>query len=229
MALPALDRLWFQNPETEASAACDVCIAGFSRLLKSFEPKFLPTCENIFIAGSEVAERGLKPKLPSNSTLIPAHQERHLLSPTNYYARLAICTTAFLLCVLPVCASNVQARPDDSAKAEQATANSVSVESPNVPDTQDQAKKSGKYDVNRIGQRGIGKGVNLYSLERERALGQAMAAAIEHRTKFVADPDVNEYVNRVGQKIARNSDAEVTFTIRVIDSLDLKEIGRAHV
>src|SRR6266446_1186084 len=47
-----------------------------------------------------------------------------------------------------------------------------------------------------------------------------MAAAIDLHTKFVDDPDINDYVNRLGQKIARNSDAQVSFTIKVIDSLD---------
>ena len=45
-----------------------------------------------------------------------------------------------------------------------------------------------------------------------------MAAAIDLHTKFVDDPDVNDYINRLGQKIARNSDAQVHFTIKVIDS-----------
>ena len=222
MALPALDSLWFQDSEAETGAARDLCSAGLIPMARSWKPRLLPTCEKIFIAGSEVRERVLKPKLASNSKLTGSYQGWHLLFSTNYPALLAICTTAFLLCVLPLCASDVQAPPDDSAKGGQPTANPVPVESPNVSDIQDQTKKSGKYDINRIGQRGIGKGVNLYSLERERALGQAMAAAIERRTKFVADPDVNEYVNRLGQKIARNSDAEILFTIRVIDSLELK-------
>jgi len=47
-----------------------------------------------------------------------------------------------------------------------------------------------------------------------------MAAAIDLHTKFVNDPDINDYVNRLGQKIARNSDAQVHFTIKVIDSPD---------
>jgi predicted Zn-dependent protease len=62
----------------------------------------------------------------------------------------------------------------------------------------------------------------MYSLQKERALGEAMAAAIDRQAKFVADPDINNYVDRLGQKIARNSDAEVPFTIKVIDSADLR-------
>jgi beta-barrel assembly-enhancing protease len=35
--------------------------------------------------------------------------------------------------------------------------------------------------------------------------------------KLVRDPVVNEYVNRVGQNLVRNSDARVPFTIKVVD------------
>jgi predicted Zn-dependent protease len=82
--------------------------------------------------------------------------------------------------------------------------------------------KSGKYDVDQIGQRRIGNGVNLYSLEKERAIGQAMAGTIDLHTTFVTDREVTDYISRLGQKIARNSDAQVPFTIKVIDSMDLK-------
>ena len=76
---------------------------------------------------------------------------------------------------------------------------------------------SGK-DVNSIGNRGVGKGVNLYSLEREIALGKQAAQEVEKTSKLVNDPVVTEYVNRVGQNLVRNSDAKVPFTIKVIDS-----------
>jgi len=36
--------------------------------------------------------------------------------------------------------------------------------------------------------------------------------------KLVTDPVVTEYVNRVGQNLVRNSDAQVPFTIKVVDS-----------
>ena len=36
--------------------------------------------------------------------------------------------------------------------------------------------------------------------------------------KLVNDPVVTEYVNRIGQNLVRNSDAQVPFTIKVIDS-----------
>lgn len=81
------------------------------------------------------------------------------------------------------------------------------------------AKKSGnKYDIDRIGQRGIGGGINLFSLERERELGHELAEDIEMQTHLMADPVITEYVNHLGQRIVRNSDAQLPFTIKVIES-----------
>lgn len=86
-------------------------------------------------------------------------------------------------------------------------------------------KKLDKYDVARIGQRDIGRGFNLYSLKREHELGQSLAASFDRMMKPVKDPVVNEYINRLAQKLIGNSDAIVPFTIKVIDS---GEIPRAY-
>ncbi len=98
------------------------------------------------------------------------------------------------------------------------------------PQTQDQTatsdedqtvkgvKPGSEKDVNSIGNRGVGKGVNLYSLQREIALGKQAAMEVEKTSKMINDPVVTEYVNRVGQNLVRNSDAKVPFTIKVIDS-----------
>lgn len=80
-----------------------------------------------------------------------------------------------------------------------------------------QLKKSAEYDVSLIGRRSIGKGVNFYSLEKEQALGQELASELETQVRLLDDPAVSDYVNRVGQKLVRNSDAKVPFTIKVID------------
>jgi predicted Zn-dependent protease len=79
-------------------------------------------------------------------------------------------------------------------------------------------KAGSEKDVNSIGNRSVGKGVNLYSLEREIALGKQAAQEVEKTSKMISDPVVVEYVNRVGQNLVRNSDAKVPFTIKVIDS-----------
>src|SRR5256714_4981101 len=78
--------------------------------------------------------------------------------------------------------------------------------------------KNSKEDVEAIGNRSVGKGVNFFSLEREIALGKSLAQEVERSSKMIDDPVVTEYVNRVGQNLVRNSDARVPFTIKVIDS-----------
>ena len=78
----------------------------------------------------------------------------------------------------------------------------------------------GKDDVDAIGNRKIGgRGLgNWYSLETEIRMGKQYAMQVENSVKMVQDPVVNEYVNRIGQNLVRNSDAQVPFTIKVIDS-----------
>jgi predicted Zn-dependent protease len=90
--------------------------------------------------------------------------------------------------------------------------------------TQDdsQIKHDGtKTDVDAVGNRnvGCGRGVgNWYTVEGQVARGRVYAQQIESQIKLVNDPVVTEYVNRIGQNLVRNSDAQVPFTIKVIDS-----------
>jgi predicted Zn-dependent protease len=83
--------------------------------------------------------------------------------------------------------------------------------------TEPDVKKGSKDDVEAIGNRNVGKGLNLYSLEKEIAIGKYYAQEVEKSSKLVDDPIVNEFVNRVGQNLVRNSDARVPFTIKVIE------------
>ena len=78
--------------------------------------------------------------------------------------------------------------------------------------------KNSKEDVDAIGNRDVGKGINFYSIEHEIALGKGLAQEVERCSKLIDDPVIVEYVNRVGQNLVRNSDAHVPFTIKVIDS-----------
>jgi len=87
------------------------------------------------------------------------------------------------------------------------------------------SKKLAKYDVDKIGRRGIGHGFNIYSAKRERELGQRLAASFDHSTKFINDPVINEYINRLAQRILGNSDAETLLTVKLIDA---GEIPRAY-
>jgi predicted Zn-dependent protease len=80
------------------------------------------------------------------------------------------------------------------------------------------AKHSGgKNDVDAIGNRKVA-GWDWYSIESEIRMGKEYATQIEASLKLVSDPVINEYVNRVGQNLVRNSDAKVPFTIKVVDS-----------
>ena len=75
-------------------------------------------------------------------------------------------------------------------------------------------------DVNAVGTRDIGgRGMgNWYSTETEIRMGKSYAMQLEKSVKFVNDPVVVEYVNRIAQNLVKNSDAKVPFTIKVIDS-----------
>lgn len=79
-------------------------------------------------------------------------------------------------------------------------------------------------DINAVGDRNVGCGRgfgNWYSLERQIAMGRDYSERVESTSKMVSDPDVTEYINRIGQNLVRNSDALVPFTIKVIDSDDV--------
>jgi predicted Zn-dependent protease len=112
-----------------------------------------------------------------------------------------------------------QSQDQSTTSGQPATASEPQAASADDEDKAPTKVKAGsEKDVNSIGNRGVGKGVNLYSLEREIALGKQAAMEVEKSSKLVTDPVVTEYVNRIGQNLVRNSDAKVPFTIKVIDS-----------
>lgn len=87
--------------------------------------------------------------------------------------------------------------------------------------TQSKRPLATNEDPEKIGQRNINKGPISWmsmSISREVALGRQIAAEVDRQAKFVDDPIITEYVNRVGQNIVNHSDARVPFTIKVIDS-----------
>lgn len=108
---------------------------------------------------------------------------------------------------------------DSSASADSSTA--PQGDPPIQEPDESQVKHDGsKKDVDAIGNRKVGgRGLgNWYSLESEIKMGKAYSMQVEQSVKLVQDPVVNEYVNRIGQNLVRNSDAQVPFTIKVIDS-----------
>ena len=88
-------------------------------------------------------------------------------------------------------------------------------------------KPGSDADVNAVGTRDIGaRGLgNWYSTETEIKEGKGVSMEIEKSVKFINDPMVTEYVNRIGQNIVKNSDAKVPFTIKVIDSDEINAMA----
>lgn len=80
--------------------------------------------------------------------------------------------------------------------------------------------EKGINDLNAIGNRNVGcnRGLfNWYSLDTQVKMGQEFARQVEATSHLITDPVVNEYVNRVGQNLARNSDTKLPFTIKILD------------
>jgi predicted Zn-dependent protease len=95
------------------------------------------------------------------------------------------------------------------------------------PDDSKVKHDGSKKDVDAIGNRHVGgRGLgDWYSLETEINMGRQYAQQIEASVKLVQDPVVTEYVNRIGQNLVRNSDAQVPFTIKVIDSDEINAMA----
>src|SRR5579862_6151665 len=152
----------------------------------------------------------------------------------SYPAQWLAAILATLLVILPVATAAPQNQQQNPAPAPQTPpttqppstpqtqgdqADAQPPAEPPVPQTENPKVKAGsEADVNAIGDRSVGKGLDFYSLEREIALGKQLAQEVDKSAKFINDPVVTEYVNRVGQNLVRNSDARVPFTIKVIDS-----------
>jgi beta-barrel assembly-enhancing protease len=113
-----------------------------------------------------------------------------------------------------------QAAPPDSTK--------VDPEKVVDPGSQMEKVKPGSIeDVSAVGNRDIGaRGLgNWYSTDSEIKMGKQYADEIEKSTRFITDPVIDEYVNRIGQNIVKNSDCKVPFTIKVIDSDEINAMA----
>jgi len=97
-------------------------------------------------------------------------------------------------------------------------------------DQKDQSKDSkdddsfyhgtGINDLNAIGNRNVGcnRGLgNWYSLDTQVKMGREFSQQVEMSQHLITDPVVNEYVNRIGQNLVRNSDSRLPFTIKILD------------
>jgi predicted Zn-dependent protease len=118
------------------------------------------------------------------------------------------------------------AKPSDAA-SDSATPKSSAPTPPSAVEPADPDKvkhEGGKGDVDAVGNRNVGCKTGLgnwYGVEKQIAMGKSYSQQVESTVKLVQDPVVTEYVNRLGQNLVRNSDAQVPFTIKVIDSDDI--------
>jgi len=114
------------------------------------------------------------------------------------------------------------ATPTDTKAPDSKPADKAATPPPVVEQPDDSKVKhdGSKKDVNAIGNRKVGgRGLgDWYSLEGEIRMGKQYAQEVEATSKLIRDPVVTEYVNRIGQNLVRNSDAQVPFTIKVVDS-----------
>jgi beta-barrel assembly-enhancing protease len=79
-------------------------------------------------------------------------------------------------------------------------------------------------DLDAIGNRNVGcsRGVgNWYSVEGQIRMGKEYSQQVESTAKLIKDPVITEYINRIGQNLVRNSDSQVPFNIKVVDSDDV--------
>ena len=125
------------------------------------------------------------------------------------------------------------AQTNDKSKTEQPQSTTQSTDTAKADASKDASKKvptttpgsnkplSVNEDPAMIGKRNINKGIIAKmsgSTEKEVKLGRELAAEVDRQAKFVDDPVITEYVNRVGQNIVLHSDTKIPFTIKVIDS-----------
>jgi predicted Zn-dependent protease len=109
---------------------------------------------------------------------------------------------------------------NSSSKDQSAPAASAPVE----PSATKVPHDGSRDDLEAIGNRNVGcaKGMgNWYGLEKQIAMGKQISQQVETQSKVITDPVVSEYINRLGQNLVRNSDSQVPFTIKVIDSDDI--------
>ena len=130
---------------------------------------------------------------------------------------------------IAVVAAPQQSKDQTQTSATQSQTSQSQTAQPNQKSTTQQRQQtasngkplSTNEDPNMIGKRNINGGVwgKLASgTEKEVKMGRMLAAQVDKEAKFIDDPIITEYVNRVGQNIVLHSDAKVPFTIKVIDS-----------
>jgi Zn-dependent protease with chaperone function len=137
---------------------------------------------------------------------------------------LALALSLWLSAIAAVAAPLQQtSQPQEQNKSEQKKEAQDKKPEPKAQPAQTSSRRPLKTDEDpaMIGKRKLNSGL-IASMsggtEKEIKQGRMLAAEIEKQVKFVEDPLITEYVNRVGQNVVLHSDAKIPFTIKVIDS-----------
>jgi beta-barrel assembly-enhancing protease len=146
-----------------------------------------------------------------------------------------VLTASLLVSSVAAVAQTPTSKPADQKPAEQSAKTEAGAKPAEDKKTDDKKASAGtattavksnrplttNEDPAMIGKRNINGGMIAKisgSIEKEVRLGREAAAEVDRQAKFVDDPLITEYVNRVGQNIVLHSDSKVPFTIKVIDS-----------
>jgi hypothetical protein len=155
------------------------------------------------------ALHSLEPKVPStarDASLVPLPRTTYMLEPNPFDLNL------------PLSGPEEDNPPSASSVGLDVASHLANQPAAKVEPLKSQARKlTAKYDITRIGDRGVGNKLNFFSLEKEQALGRELSQQVEQQAKLITDPVITEYVNRIGQTLVRHSDARVPFTIKVVD------------
>ena len=135
----------------------------------------------------------------------------------------ALMLTSSLLATSITAFSGTRARQEPARTQDPATSGQDNKKAPPATQTKPSTGKplSVNEDPDMIGKRNLNKGIVAKmsgGTEKEVKIGREIAAEVDRQAKFIDDPVVTEYINRVGQNIVLHSDAKVAFTIKVIDS-----------
>jgi predicted Zn-dependent protease len=81
--------------------------------------------------------------------------------------------------------------------------------------------KTANSDIENIGRRDVSQDATTYSIDKEIALGRQVSAEYEKQVRLSNDPELGEYINRLGQNIVLNSDVRtLPVTFKVVASAE---------
>lgn len=142
----------------------------------------------------------------------------------NSFSRMVtalVLTSSLLAGSLAIYAQTPQTEQNDTQANAQKSTDKTTPKTTTAPPANSGKPLATNEDPSMIGKRNINKGIIAKmsgSTEKEVRQGRELAAEVDRQAKFVDDPQITEYVNRVGQNIVLHSDAKIPFTIKVIDS-----------